>query len=120
MLSKRWCSQCLMPIDEGTVRAVVVPQAGANLTIDGLHAYLAPYKRPTQTAFKDAIPKTAVGKILRGGARTMQESTWSNPWAWQGLPQQTRTTGLGPGGISSWSGGREDIGVVSRPVALSP
>ena len=52
-----------------TVRAVIVPRAGSGLTEDALNAYLshnlAAYKRPKMIEFRDSLPKSAVGKILR-------------------------------------------------------
>lgn len=52
-----------------TVRAVVVPRPGSGLTVEGLDQYLrqhlAAYKRPTIIEFRDTLPKSAVGKILR-------------------------------------------------------
>lgn len=52
-----------------TVRAVVVPKPGSNLTESALGEYLAAnlaaYKRPTLLEFRESLPKSAVGKILR-------------------------------------------------------
>jgi len=52
-----------------TVKAWIVLKPGENLTIDELRAYckerLAPYKVPTHFEFRDELPKTTVGKILR-------------------------------------------------------
>lgn len=52
-----------------TVRAVIVPRPGSGLTVDALEAYLrenlAAYKRPKIIEFREALPKSAVGKILR-------------------------------------------------------
>ncbi len=52
-----------------TVRAVVVPKPGFGLTVEALDAYLrenlAAYKRPKIIEFREELPKSAVGKILR-------------------------------------------------------
>lgn len=52
-----------------TTRAVVVKKPGSNLTSDILKQYLAnnlaAYKRPTIIEFREELPKSAVGKILR-------------------------------------------------------
>ena len=57
-----------------TVRAYVVAKPGEHLTAQELDAYakehLAPYKVPKQYEFRDALPKTLVGKVLR---RTLRE-----------------------------------------------
>jgi long-chain acyl-CoA synthetase len=51
------------------VKAVVVPRPGAVLTADDLVNFcrprLASYKVPTLVEFRDALPKSMVGKILR-------------------------------------------------------
>jgi long-chain acyl-CoA synthetase len=56
-----------------TVRAYVVPRPGATLTEEELTAFLkerlAPYKVPKQFEFRDALPKTLVGKVLRRSLR---------------------------------------------------
>lgn len=56
------------------VKAVVVLKADANLTAEELHAFcrenMAAYKVPRIIEFRDSLPKTAVGKILR---RTLRE-----------------------------------------------
>ncbi|MEP6895134.1 MAG: AMP-dependent synthetase, partial [Chloroflexota bacterium] len=52
-----------------TVKAWIVLKPGENLTVEELKAYckerLAPYKVPTHFEFRDELPKTTVGKILR-------------------------------------------------------
>ncbi|MED1442360.1 long-chain-fatty-acid--CoA ligase [Aeribacillus composti] len=52
-----------------TVKAYVVPKGGAQLTEQELDQFarkhLAPYKVPKKYEFRDELPKTAVGKILR-------------------------------------------------------
>lgn len=52
-----------------TVKAFVVPQPGETLTEEELTAYckenLAAYKVPKMVEFRDELPKTVVGKILR-------------------------------------------------------
>ncbi|WP_077603211.1 long-chain-fatty-acid--CoA ligase [Oceanobacillus sojae] len=52
-----------------TVKAYIVLKEGANLTEEELNAYarehLASYKVPRIYEFRDELPKTAVGKILR-------------------------------------------------------
>jgi long-chain acyl-CoA synthetase len=51
------------------VKAWVVKRAGTNPTIDELRAYckqnLAPYKTPAHVEFRDSLPKTMAGKVLR-------------------------------------------------------
>jgi long-chain acyl-CoA synthetase len=51
------------------VKAWVVRKAGADISGDDLRAYcrqkLAPYKTPAQFEFRDSLPKTMAGKVLR-------------------------------------------------------
>jgi long-chain acyl-CoA synthetase len=51
------------------VKAWVVKRAGTNPTTDDLRAYckqnLAPYKTPAHVEFRDSLPKTMAGKVLR-------------------------------------------------------
>ena len=51
------------------VKAWVVKRAGTNPTTEELRAYckqnLAPYKSPAYVEFRDALPKTMAGKVLR-------------------------------------------------------
>ena len=51
------------------VKAWVVKRAGASPTVDELRAYcrqhLAPYKTPAHVEFRDTLPKTMTGKVLR-------------------------------------------------------
>lgn len=56
-----------------TVRAYVVPKPGATLTAEELTAFckqrLAAYKVPKQFEFRDSLPKTLIGKVLRRALR---------------------------------------------------
>lgn len=56
------------------VKAWIVKRAGASPTIDELRAYcrqhLAPYKTPAHVEFRESLPKTMAGKVLR---RTLVE-----------------------------------------------
>lgn len=60
-----------------TVKAYVVPRPGETLTeqdvIDFCREKLAAYKVPKKIAFIDAIPKSAVGKILRREMKALDE-----------------------------------------------
>jgi long-chain acyl-CoA synthetase len=51
------------------VKAWVVKRAGTNPSLDELRAYcrqnLAPYKTPVHVEFRDSLPKTMAGKVLR-------------------------------------------------------
>jgi long-chain acyl-CoA synthetase len=51
------------------VKAWVVKRAGTNPTLEELRAYckqnLAPYKTPAHVEFRDSLPKTMAGKVLR-------------------------------------------------------
>jgi long-chain acyl-CoA synthetase len=51
------------------VKAWVVKRAGTNPTIEELRTYckqnLAPYKAPAHVEFRDSLPKTMAGKVLR-------------------------------------------------------
>ena len=51
------------------VKAWVVKRAGTDPTIDELRAYckqnLAPYKSPAHVEFRESLPKTMAGKVLR-------------------------------------------------------
>jgi long-chain acyl-CoA synthetase len=51
------------------VKAWVVKREGTNPTVDELRAYckqnLAPYKTPAHVEFRDTLPKTMAGKVLR-------------------------------------------------------
>ncbi len=61
-----------------TVRAVIVPRPGSGLTVEQLNEYLArnlaAYKRPKMIEFRDSLPKSAVGKILRRVVRDEKRS----------------------------------------------
>lgn len=52
-----------------TVMAVIVPKKGVHLTKDEIKdwslRHMAKYKVPTEISFRDELPKTTVGKILR-------------------------------------------------------
>jgi long-chain acyl-CoA synthetase len=52
-----------------TVKAFVVPKAGASPTVEELTAFckvhLASFKVPTQFEFRKELPKSMVGKVLR-------------------------------------------------------
>lgn len=54
---------------DDTVKAYIVPQANSNLTVEELQAFcrlhLAPYKIPREIEFRETLPKTVVGKVLR-------------------------------------------------------
>jgi long-chain acyl-CoA synthetase len=56
-----------------TVKAVVVPAPGADLTEDEVIAYarerLAGFKRPRSVDFVDALPRNPSGKILKKDLR---------------------------------------------------
>jgi long-chain acyl-CoA synthetase len=51
------------------VKAWIVRRTGTNATVDELRAYckqhLAPYKTPAQIEFRESLPKTMTGKVLR-------------------------------------------------------
>ena len=55
------------------VKAFVVSKPGARVTTDELRAHcaanLAEFKRPAEIEFRESLPKTAVGKILRRALR---------------------------------------------------
>jgi long-chain acyl-CoA synthetase len=52
-----------------TVKAYIVPKPGAHLTEEEIIAHcrasLAPYKVPKLIEFRNELPKTAIGKVLR-------------------------------------------------------
>jgi len=56
-----------------TVRTYIVLKPGQTLTAEELTAYcrerLAPYKVPKQIVFREALPKTLIGKVLRRALR---------------------------------------------------
>jgi long-chain acyl-CoA synthetase len=59
------------PTKGEVVNAVVIPRReGAGLTAEALAAWcrdnMAPYKVPQRIAFRDALPMTASGKVIRG------------------------------------------------------
>lgn len=60
-----------------TVKAFVVRKAGHDVTEDELIKYcrelLAPYKTPKEIEFRDELPKTLVGKVLRRLLREEEE-----------------------------------------------
>jgi long-chain acyl-CoA synthetase len=51
------------------VKAWIVKRAGTDTTVDELRAFcrqkLAPYKTPAHVEFRDSLPKTMTGKVLR-------------------------------------------------------
>jgi long-chain acyl-CoA synthetase len=57
------------PVRGEAVKAWVVLRARETVTVEELRAYckqrLAPYKVPSQIEFRDSLPKTMVGKVLR-------------------------------------------------------
>jgi long-chain acyl-CoA synthetase len=61
-----------------TVKAYVVPKKGETLTEEEVIAFcekkLAPYKRPKSVEFREELPKSAVGKILRKVLRQEEEA----------------------------------------------
>lgn len=52
-----------------TVKAFIVLKSGESADVDEIRSYcreyLAPYKVPTQVEFREELPKTQVGKVLR-------------------------------------------------------
>ncbi|WP_233254271.1 long-chain-fatty-acid--CoA ligase [Salipaludibacillus keqinensis] len=52
-----------------TVKAVIVPKEGVSLTEDDIKSWcnekIARYKVPKEISFRDELPKTTVGKVLR-------------------------------------------------------
>jgi long-chain acyl-CoA synthetase len=62
-----------------TVHAVVVPRSGTTLSADELithcRAHLGGYKCPKSIEFRNALPLSAAGKVLKGELR----KTWSAP-----------------------------------------
>ena len=61
-----------------TVKAFVVLKSGKRYTGDEIISFckekLAPYKVPKLVEFRDSIPKSAVGKILRKILREEEEA----------------------------------------------
>ncbi|MFH1241017.1 MAG: long-chain fatty acid--CoA ligase [Pseudomonadota bacterium] len=61
-----------------TVKAFVVPKEGETLTDQEVFAFcekrLAAYKRPKLVEFRDSLPKSPVGKILRKQLRAEEEA----------------------------------------------
>jgi 2-aminobenzoate-CoA ligase len=60
------------------VKAVIVPRAGFDTSLDLIHALqdhmkktLAPYKYPRAIEFTDALPKTPSGKLSRKMLRSL-------------------------------------------------
>jgi long-chain acyl-CoA synthetase len=60
-----------------TVKAFIVPREGETLTEEEVLAFckekLAAYKRPKMVEFRDSLPKSTVGKILRKTLRAEEE-----------------------------------------------
>ena len=54
---------------DDTVKDYIVPKPGATLSVDEIRTFckqqLAPYKVPREIEFRDDLPKTIVGKVLR-------------------------------------------------------
>jgi long-chain acyl-CoA synthetase len=52
-----------------TVKAVIVVRPGEGITAEEIMLYcrreLAPFKVPTIVEFRDALPRTSVGKVIR-------------------------------------------------------
>lgn len=61
-----------------TVKAYIVPREGEDVTQEEIVAFckekLAPYKVPKIVEFRDTLPKSAIGKILRKILREEEES----------------------------------------------
>jgi len=61
-----------------TVKAFIVPKEGETITDEEVFAFceerLAAYKRPKFVEFRDSLPKSAVGKILRKELRAEEEA----------------------------------------------
>ncbi|ACL02399.1 Long-chain-fatty-acid CoA ligase (AMP-forming) [Desulfatibacillum aliphaticivorans] len=61
-----------------TVKAYVVPKPGQELTEQDIIAFskekLAPYKQPKMVEFREELPKSAVGKLLRKVLRAEHEA----------------------------------------------
>ncbi|MEE9420797.1 MAG: AMP-binding protein, partial [Desulfatiglandaceae bacterium] len=61
-----------------TVKAFIVPKEGETITDEEVFAFceerLAAYKRPKSVEFRDSLPKSAVGKILRKELRAEEEA----------------------------------------------
>jgi long-chain acyl-CoA synthetase len=66
-----------------TVKAFIVPAHGATLKEEEIFAFcrdkLAAYKRPKIIEFRDSLPKSAVGKILRKVLRAEEEAKGKKP-----------------------------------------
>ncbi|HSP17702.1 MAG TPA: long-chain fatty acid--CoA ligase [Thermoanaerobaculia bacterium] len=64
------------------VKAYVIPKPGVQLRVEDLKAHcaanLAVFKRPVEIEIRDALPKTAVGKVLR---RALREEEAGKPVA---------------------------------------
>ena len=61
-----------------TVKAFIVPKEGETITEEEVLEFckvkLAPYKRPKLVEFREPLPKSAVGKILRQILRAEEEA----------------------------------------------
>jgi len=61
-----------------TVKAFIVPKEGETLSQEEVHEFckekLAAYKRPKDIEFREELPKSAVGKILRKVLRAEEEA----------------------------------------------
>jgi acyl-CoA synthetase (AMP-forming)/AMP-acid ligase II len=62
-----------------TIKAIVVPAPGAELTADGVIAFcrarLAHYQCPTSVDFAEDLPRNATGKVLK---RALREPYWAS------------------------------------------
>lgn len=69
------------PVRDEAVKAFVVPQAGAALTVDEILAHcatrLARFKVPTVVELRESLPKTSIGKIEKKVLR--QQSSVDGP-----------------------------------------
>lgn len=65
------------------VTAVVVPKAGATVTVESVHAHvrdrLAGYKRPKYVVLADTLPKNPSGKILKRELRAQHAALADQP-----------------------------------------
>ena len=65
-----------------TVKAFIVPKEGETLSQEEVHEFckekLAAYKRPKNIEFREELPKSAVGKILRKVLRAEEEAKQKN------------------------------------------
>jgi crotonobetaine/carnitine-CoA ligase len=71
------------PIRDEAVMAFIVPEPGAELTVDELLRHcsdrLARFKVPTSIEFRDALPMTSIGKVEKRRLRSMINVTKTAP-----------------------------------------